>query len=84
MSEKVKKPRFVLELPLDVPPSMATILDKRFEIARKIYNALVTVTLTRLHEMQKTKEYKYIMKEIAKTYPQKKEKAKKSPQRKSL
>lgn len=40
------------------------ILDKRFEIGRKIYNNLLTVTQKRYKEMIKTKKYRTIKQEL--------------------
>lgn len=44
------------------------ILNKRFEIGRKIYNSLVTVTQKRYKEMVKTKVYRSIKAELKDIY----------------
>ena len=52
---------FVLELPLKTEPYQEDILNKRLEIGRTIYNALVHVTQKRYKEMIKTKAYRSLM-----------------------
>ena len=52
---------FVVEFPLKTEKYQEDILDKRFEIGRQIYNALVTVTQKRYKEMIKTKKYRNLM-----------------------
>jgi len=47
------------------------ILNKRFEIGRKIYNSLVTVTQKRYNEMVKTKLYRNIKSELKEIYQSK-------------
>lgn len=49
---------FVVEFPLKVQPFQANILNKRFEIARIIYNSLLNITQKRYKEMVKTKKYR--------------------------
>lgn len=49
---------FVVEFPLKVQPFQADILNKRFEIARIIYNSLLNITQKRYKEMVKTKKYR--------------------------
>lgn len=48
---------FIVQLSLATEKYEEDILDKRFEIGRKIYNSLVNITLKRYKEMIKTKEY---------------------------
>ena len=52
---------FVVQFPLKTEKYQADILDKRFEIGRKIYNSLVNVTQKRYKEMIKTKKYRNFM-----------------------
>ncbi|WP_330111483.1 transposase [Cetobacterium somerae] len=51
---------FVVEFKLKTEIYQEDILEKRFEIARKIYNALVTKVAKRYHELTKTKRYRKI------------------------
>ncbi len=51
---------FVLEFKLRTEGYQEHILEKRFEIARKIYNALVTKIAKSYHELTKTKKYRGI------------------------
>ena len=52
---------FIVEFPLKTEKYQEDILDRRFEIGRQIYNALVTVTQKRYKEMIKTKKYRSLM-----------------------
>ena len=52
---KAEKDRFILNLKLGTEKWQEDILSKRFEIGRKIYNALLGEALNRLIEMTKTK-----------------------------
>lgn len=47
---------FVIEFPLKTEIYQEHILDKRFNIGRTIYNALINITQKRYQEMIKTKE----------------------------
>jgi hypothetical protein len=47
-----------VEFPLETVKFQEDILHKRFEIACKMYNSLVTITQKRYKEMTKTKEYR--------------------------
>lgn len=49
---------FIVEFPLVVEQYQQHILDKRYEIGRKIYNSLIDVTQKRYKEMVKTKRYR--------------------------
>ncbi|MGL4509944.1 RNA-guided endonuclease TnpB family protein [Cetobacterium sp.] len=51
---------FVVEFKLKTEIYQEDILEKRFEIARKIYNALVTKIAKRYHELIKTKRYRKV------------------------
>lgn len=66
MSKKVGN--FCVTFPLETEQYQEHILNKRFEIARKIYNALVTVTQKRYKEMIKTKKYRHIKAELKSNY----------------
>ena len=52
---------FVVQFPLKTEIYHEDILNKRFEIGRKIYNSLVTVSQKRYKEMIKTKKYRNLM-----------------------
>ena len=52
---------FVVQFPLRTEKYQEDILNKRFEIGRKIYNSLVTVSQNRYKEMIKTKKYRNLM-----------------------
>ena len=47
---------FIVQFPLVIEKYQEDILDKRFEIGRKIYNSLVSLTQKRYKEMVKTKK----------------------------
>ena len=46
---------FIVQFPLKTEKYQEEILDRRFEIGRRMYNALVNVTQKRYKEMIKTK-----------------------------
>lgn len=52
---------FVVEFPLRTLKYQEDILNRRFEIGRQIYNALVNVTQKRYKEMVKTKRYRALL-----------------------
>lgn len=52
---------FVVQFPLKTEKYQEDILDKRFEIGRKIYNSLVNITQKRYKEMIKTKKYRNLL-----------------------
>ena len=52
---------FIVEFPLKTEKYQEDILNKRFEIGRKIYNSLVNVTKKRYKEMIKTKKYRILL-----------------------
>ena len=60
----MKEQIFVVEYPLIVEKWQADILDKRFEIARKLYNELLSKTLKKYKEMIKTKVYRGLLDSI--------------------
>ena len=59
---------FIVQFPLKTEMYQEDILNKRFEIGRKIYNSLVTVTQKRYKEMIKTKLYRNIKEELKSIY----------------
>ena len=65
---KQPKNRFVLNLKLNTELYQEHILDKRFEIGRKIYNALLGKSLNRYNEMVKTKRWRNNQNELSKIY----------------
>lgn len=52
---------FIVQFPLKTEKYQEDILNKRFEIGRKIYNSLVTVSQKRYKEMIKTRKYRNLM-----------------------
>ena len=62
---------FIVQFPLKTEIYQEDILNKRFEIGRKIYNSLVTVTQKRYKEMVKTKLYRNIKEELKLIYQSK-------------
>lgn len=52
---------FIVQFPLRTEQYQEDILNKRFEIGRKIYNSLVTVSQKRYKEMIKTRKYRNLM-----------------------
>ena len=62
---------FIVQFPLKTELYQEDILNKRFEIGRKIYNSLVTVTQKRYKEMIKTKLYRSIKAELKEIYQSK-------------
>lgn len=57
--------RFTVEFPLKIEKYQEDILNKRFEIGRKIYNSLVNVTHKRYKEMIKTKRYRTLLSSLS-------------------
>lgn len=56
---------FVIEFPLRTEIYQEDILNKRFEIGRNIYNALIKVTQKRYKEMIKTKQYRHLVSSLS-------------------
>lgn len=52
---------FAVQFPLRIEKYQEDILNKRFEIGRKIYNSLVTVSKKRYKEMIKTRKYRNLI-----------------------
>ena len=55
---------FIVQFPLITEKYQEDILNKRFEIGRKIYNSLVTISQKRYKEMIKTKKYRNLLSQI--------------------
>lgn len=55
---------FIVQFPLLTEEFQEDILDKRFEIGRKIYNALVNTSLNRYKELIKTKRYRGLISQL--------------------
>lgn len=62
---KSKSNTYVLTLKLETETYQEDIIDKRLEIARKIYNSLVTVTQKRYKEMIKIKKYRNLLSSLS-------------------
>lgn len=58
---------FIVEFPLKIEKYQEDILNKRFEIGRKIYNSLVNVTQKRYKEMIKTKKYRTLISSLVRS-----------------
>lgn len=56
---------FVVQFPLKTEKYQEDILNKRFEIGRKIYNSLVNVTQKRYKEMIKTRKYRSLLSSLS-------------------
>ena len=56
---------YIVELPLKTEKYQDDILEKRFEIAGNIYNALVNVTQKRYREMVKTRKYRSLVESLS-------------------
>ena len=56
---------FIVQFPLKTEKYQEDILNKRFEIGRKIYNSLVSVTQKRYRELIKTKEYRNLISSLS-------------------
>ncbi|HEY5561169.1 MAG TPA: transposase [Clostridiaceae bacterium] len=65
---KESKQRFVLNLKLETELFEENILDKRFEIGRKIYNAVLGKASKRYFEMTKTNAWRDNQEELSKIY----------------
>ena len=56
---------FVVQFPLKTEKYQEDILNKRFEIGRKIYNSLVNITQKRYKEMIKTRKYRSLLSSLS-------------------
>ena len=68
-------PTCVLTLPLHLEKWQEDRLAKRFEIARKIYNALLGAELKKLRRLEQTPKYRAIKKDLAVLYGDKEKNA---------
>mgnify|MGYP001225557414 FL=1 len=59
---------FIVQFSLNTELYQEDLLNKRFEIGRKIYNSLVNITQKRYKEMIKTKIYRSIKTELKEIY----------------
>jgi len=66
-------PTYVLNLKLETELFQDDILDKRFEIGRKLYNSVSNVAQKRYYEMVKTKSWRENQKNIADVYKSEKD-----------
>jgi hypothetical protein len=66
-------PTYVLNLKLETEPFQDDILDKRFEIGRKLYNSVLNVAQKSYCEMVKTKSWRENQKNIAAVYKSEKD-----------
>ena len=62
--KRSKESSYIIELPLVTEKYESDEIDTRLECGRKIYNALVTVTMKRYREMAKTKVYRSLTAEM--------------------
>lgn len=62
---KSKTPSYVLTLNLKIDDREKSILDKRFEISRKLYNSILGVGLKRFKSLSELKIYRKLRKELS-------------------
>lgn len=62
-----KQPYFVLTLPLDTKPWQEAVLNKRLEVNRTIYNALLQGGYKRYRQMAQTKQYRELISRLDQT-----------------
>jgi len=74
VAKKEAKQRFILNLKFKTEEFEEKILDKRFEIGRKIYNSVLGKALNRYNEMSKTKKWRNNQCELSNIYKSKCEK----------
>ena len=65
---KASKQRFILNLKLKTEIYQEDILNKRFEIGRQIYNAVLRIALNKCNEMIKTKAWRNNQLELSNIY----------------
>lgn len=53
---------FILELPLNSKSFELDVLNKRFRIAERMYNKLLSIAVSRLNNLKKNNKYKYYLK----------------------
>lgn len=72
--QNIQEQYFVLTLPLITQAWQRDILNKRFEIHRQIYNALLQQALTRYRQMAQTRAYRRIQEALSRTEQEKERK----------
>ncbi len=72
--QNVQDQYFVLTLPLITQAWQRDVLNKRLEIHRQIYNALLRQALTRYRQMAQTRAYRGIQEELSRTEQEKERK----------
>ena len=70
---KKKGEVFTLTLPLKLQPFQRDRFDKVFRVVNKVKNKLITIERRKLDQMTRTKEWRYIQKELAAAYDMKDE-----------
>lgn len=71
---KQPKQRYVLNLKLETERFQEDILDKRFEIGRKLYNSVLGTALSRYNEMTKTRRWRENQANMSEIYKMEKDK----------
>ena len=66
-------PSYVLNLDLETELFQEHILEKRFEISRKVYNAILGIAKNRYTEMTKTKVWRENQANISEIYKKEKD-----------
>lgn len=72
--QNIQEHYFVLTLPLQTEAWQRDILEKRFEIHRQIYNALLQKALTRYGQMAQTRAYRNLKEALSRTDDQRERK----------
>lgn len=72
--QNIQEQYFVLTLPLQAEAWQKDILEKRFEIHRQIYNALLQKALTRYRQMAQTRAYRNLKEALSRTEDQRERK----------
>ena len=72
--QNIQEQYFVLTLPLQAEAWQKDILEKRFEIHRQIYNALLQKALTRYRQMAQTRAYRNLKEALSRTEDQREQK----------
>ena len=65
MPKKTQQENFILSLKLRTEPSQDDLLQKRFEISRRIYNACLGEALKRYRHLKRSRSYKALIKELS-------------------
>ena len=67
IKNRIKTPTYILTLRLKTNAYEEAILNKRFEIGRKLYNAVLGLALKRYNSLTERKEYRKLKKNIVET-----------------